>query len=243
MNSMRHTTLLTLLTLFSFCLVGCSATSAFKTPDFSAWKPAGPAAKTIAAWEPAIKHNGDKPAERGFGGRVYFYDASERKPIKVKGNVVVYAYDEEGRKVDDNVPTVSFAFDQKDLDRNYSKSKLGHSYNLWIPWDSQGADGKAKKVTLIVRYIPDKGSSVLSSQVAVHLPGKMDEKMMLAGQPTALGIDANGIQQVGYRVSATMPQDASIDPHSPKPEERMIEANENRPQTMHTATISIPNGK
>lgn len=214
--------------LFSGC------TSIGSKPDFSALKPAGPAAKAVAAWEPAVKHNGDQPAERGFGGRVYFYDAGEHKPVKVKGSVVVYAYDEEGRSVEDNVPTRSFVFDQQDLKRNYSKSKLGHSYNFWIPWDNAGPNGKASKVSLIVRYIPQQGSSVVSSQQALYLPGRVNQDEMSAKaeweQYQNGGLAApKGIQQVGWRSPVG----------GAKAEERLIEGNDNRPQTMQTSTINI----
>lgn len=227
---MKRLTFLIVLTL----LTGCSSFKA-KTPDLSALKPAGPAAKAIAAWEPAVKHDSDKPAQRGFGGRVYFYDAAAKNPVKVKGTVVVYAYDEDGRKIDDNAPTRSFVFTEKDLKRNYSKSKLGHSYNLWVPWDSEGPDGKAKKISLIVRYIPSKGSSVVSSQVAAYLPGKINQDELMAKAEW----EQNGIQQVGYS-AAVRQTDASIDAKSPKPEERLIESNDKRPAAMQTATIMVP---
>lgn len=230
------------LTVATAMISGCSSLD-IQQPDLSALKPAGPAAKAIAAWEPAVKHDGDQPAQRGFGGRVYFYDAAAKKPIKVKGNVVVYAYDEEGRKADDSVPTRSFMFDAKDLKRYYSKSKLGHSYNFWVPWDSQGPDGKAKKISLIVRYIPEKGSSVVSSQVAAYLPGKMNQNEMMAKteweqRQGASPMLPEGIRQVSY--SEQKPMGQNVNGQGPLLEERLIESNENRPQAMQTATINLP---
>jgi hypothetical protein len=195
-------------------------------PDLSKFKPAGPAQSVVAVWEPAVNTNGDKPV-RGFGGRVYFYDQSQTKPVKVHGDIVVYLFNEEGRMMDNTKPDEGYVFDDKTLNSKsvYKKSKLGPSYNLWIPVDSEGADGKAKKVSLIVRYMPKKGASVVSSQSTAYLPGKHNTNEMLAQTERA------GIQQVGMM----LPKPDSD--RSTLTEEKPIEINENRPAAMQTVTI------
>jgi hypothetical protein len=89
----------------------------------------------------------------------------------------VYIFDEEGRKPNDVEPDNIVTFDEKTLNSKsvYAKSNMGHSYNLWVPFDSAGPDGLAKKVSLIVRYEPaDKSSFVVGKQATVYLPGKSD---------------------------------------------------------------------
>ncbi len=86
-------TVFTLLFVTLFC-AGCQLTGGVPTPDFSALKPAGPPAQGAAAWNYCVQHLEDGTSRRGFGGRVYFYDQSAEKPVKVDGNVIVYAYDE-----------------------------------------------------------------------------------------------------------------------------------------------------
>lgn len=220
--------------LLVFSTLGCAGTSWMKAPDLSKLKPPGPPAKALAVWEPAIRHDGDNTPQRGFGGRVYFYDQESRNPIKVKGNVVVYAFDEENRKPDDNAPTRSYYFAKNDVKKLYSKSKLGHSYNFWVPWDAEGPDGKVKKVSLIVRYVPDTGSSVVSSQAAVYLPGKEGQTEMMAKTEWDDIQNFNGpIQQVAHLTEARR---NSLD----KTDIRLIESNESRPSAMQTSTISVP---
>ena len=212
-----------------FLLVGCSTTS-WKKPDVSLLLPPGPPAQVVAVWEPAVKHSaGGEKAERGFGGRVFFYDQSMKKPVKVKGNVVVYAFDEEGRREDDNQPCRSYVFEAKDVKKLYSKSKLGPSYSFWVPWDAEGPDGNVKKVSLVVRYVPAVGSSVVSSQALVYLPGKAGQSEMLAKADW----DSRSSHQ------GSVQEIAVLSNREPTIRESVIEAND-RSNTLQSTTISVP---
>jgi len=199
--------------------------------DMSALKSPGPVTSVIAAWEPAVS-NGENP-ERGFGGRIYFYDSEQNRPVKIKGTVVVYAFDEDGRCQWDAKPNEGFVFDNKTLNSKgvYAKSKLGHSYNLWIPLDAARPDNPSRKISLIVRYIPEKGSSVVSQQATAHLPGRRDQERFIAQ------VEVNEwdgpIQQVALRSAAVRP----LPERARLTEERMIESNTDRSRTMQSATI------
>ncbi|MDR0705376.1 MAG: hypothetical protein LBF88_10365 [Planctomycetaceae bacterium] len=229
-----------------FTLIGCSGTSWTK-PDFSVLRHSGPPSKAVAVWEPAVKHESGQEPQRGFGGRVYFYDQEAKKPIKINGNVVVYAFDEENRNPDDNAPTRSYLFDKDDVKKIYSKSKLGPSYNCWVPWDSEGPDGNAKKVSLIVRYIPEVGSSVVSSQAVVYLPGKLNqmqtqtELMAKTGNNEFSNPKTNGtIQQVAHWNQNQRDRPMNVinnDSKRSQPTEFPVESNDNRPPTMKISTI------
>jgi len=199
--------------------------------DFSALKSPGPVTSVIAAWEPAVS-NGEKP-ERGFGGRVYFYDSELNRPVKIKGKVVVYAFDEDGRCQWDAKPNEGYVFDSKTLNSRgvYAKSKLGHSYNLWIPIDPARPDSPSRKISLIVRYIPEKGSSVVSSQATAHLPGRRDQERF-AAQVEVNEWDGP-IQQAGLRSAASRP----LPERARLTEERMIGSNPDRLRTMQSETI------
>ena len=202
--------------------------------DLSSLKSPGPITTVVATWEPAVS-NGNQPM-RGFGGRVYFYDQEKNRPVKIDGTVVVYTFDEGGRLPGDSKPTEGFVFDAKTLNSKgvYKKSKMvGHSYNLWIPWDAAGPEGQAKKVSLIVRYIPKEGqgASVVSSQATAYLPGKHSPELM-AGYVERR--EDGPIQQVVAMRSATerpVPQRARLT------EERLIESNADRPQTLQSVII------
>ncbi|MDR2346828.1 MAG: hypothetical protein LBE18_12265 [Planctomycetaceae bacterium] len=234
-----------------YCIVGAIGCrgAGLKKPDLTALLPPGPVDKALTAWTPAIQ-TGEQP-QRGFGGRVYFYDYEAKRPIKVDGTIAVYAFDETNRTPDNNEPTRIYTFAKEDVKRNYSKSKLGHSYNLWIPWDTEGPEGEAKKISFIVRYIPDKGSSVVSQQTTTYLSGKtkMPNEMIAKNEQN----NNSNIQQTAAVISTekfndsmrqTQSENTTIEPKklnidSNNYTENIIETNNNRPKKMQTTTIEL----
>src|SRR5262245_13271402 len=68
-----------------------------------------PPARMAILWSPAMLNEAGKTPMRGFGGRVYFYDA-KNKPIAVEGQMVVYAYNNDKPNIDSRVPDRKFAF-------------------------------------------------------------------------------------------------------------------------------------
>ena len=218
-------TLKNILLLTVFCLfTGCTT---LPKPDMSAFRLPGPVSTVVAAWEPAVS-NGENPM-RGFGGRVYFYDQDQTRPVKIEGTVVVYLFDEDDRAQGDNKPNEGIVFSEKALKSKeiYKKSELGHSYNLWIPYDAAGPEGSARKVSLIVRYIPKKGgASPVSKQATVHLPGRQPREMF------ATRTDRQETQPVSAMLTA-----ARLDGERTTLAEENVISNMGRPQTMESVTI------
>ncbi len=212
--------------------VGCSSTGGIKTPDLSAWKPAGPATSGVAAWNYCVEHRNDGDPRRGFGGRVYFYDQDARRPVKIDGNVVVYAYDESVCKPGDGEPTRRYLFEKDDVKAAYVKSKLGHSYNFFVPWDEDTQNGESKKVSLIVRFVPEKGASIMTQQIAVFMPGKPNQNETMAKADWD-SREKNAISQVGFQSERERTES--------RIRSQMLESNENRPETLQTMTMTIPN--
>jgi len=199
--------------------------------DMSALRSPGPVASVIAAWEPAVS-NGENP-ERGFGGRVYLFDSDMQRPVRARGTIVVYAFDEEGRCQWNAKPNEGYVFDSRTLNSReiYSRSSLGHSYSLWIPIDEARPNSPARKISLIVRYIPDKGSSVVSSQATAHLPGRREQEQFIA--QVEINERVGTIQEAGLRPAETRP----VSERARLTEERTIESNADRLRTMQAATI------
>jgi len=141
--------------------------------------------KIVAIWTDAVLHQPGKPPTRGFGGRLMFYGPDESSPIKVDGTLIVYAFDEEGRSPTDVKPDRKYVFPPDQFARHYSKSKLGHSYSVWIPWDEVG--GPRKEISLIARFIPKNGAAIVSGQSRQILPGvpPAEETDHAAAQPAA----------------------------------------------------------
>ena len=244
-NNQKHSTSHRAGYVRAFCLLspvscllflsGCVSTLNVPQVDMSALKPPGPVTTVVAAWEPAVS-NGENPM-RGFGGRVYLYDQEMLRPVKAKGTLVVYIFEEDGRQPGDEKPDEGLVFNEKTLNSRgiYKKSKMGHSYNLWVPVDAAGPDGPAKKVSLIVRYIPEKGSSIVSSQATAHLPGRRSDGTMVAAQPEwQIQQESGSIQQVSAH---RPPSERPVPQRQQSQEVRMIESHADRPTALQAVTI------
>ena len=68
-------------------------------------------------------------------------------------------------------PDRKYAFTPQQLPLHYSKSKIGHSYSVWLPWDEVG--GVQKEITLIVRFQPKEGAVAISDPCRQLLPGRV----------------------------------------------------------------------
>ncbi|MDZ4821572.1 MAG: hypothetical protein SGJ20_21635 [Planctomycetota bacterium] len=127
--------------------------------------------RVTASWTDSIMTRNDQPAQRGFGGRLYFFGANPDQPVKVEGTLVIYAFDETNRDPTNVVPDRKVVYPIADFAKLQSKSKMGHSYSVWVPWDVVG--GPRKEISLIARFIPkdSKGGVILSEQAKLLLPG------------------------------------------------------------------------
>ncbi len=126
--------------------------------------------QVVAMWTNTVLDQTGKPATRGFGGRLMFYDGKSKDPIKVEGKLIIYAFDETGRASDNVTPDRKYVFLKEQFVKHYSESEIGHSYSVWIPWGN--AKGPQTDVSLITRFIPVEGNKAIVSEETKHfLPG------------------------------------------------------------------------
>lgn len=126
--------------------------------------------RVVATWVDTVRQQAGAKPERGFGGRVYFYDRGA-DPILVNGRLVVYAFDETGRAATDHKPTRRYVFPADRLARHMSETEIGTSYSVWLPWG--GTEGPTTNVSLIARFEPtDGGGLIVSDQTRQRLPGR-----------------------------------------------------------------------
>jgi hypothetical protein len=149
---------------------GCASFDLSKRIPWGAGEDGKPAApmRLMAVWTDTTMTSPGKPAMRGMGGRIVFYDQAN-EPVKVKGTLVVYAFDETNRDPTNVTPDRKYVFLPADFEKHYSKGRLGHSYSFWLPWDQVG--GKQAAISLIARFQPDKGGEIIGEQTKHLLPG------------------------------------------------------------------------
>jgi hypothetical protein len=198
MNTRKILSVLVLPVFFTI-LTGCTSLS-LKKPDvwpfnISDDKPGMPN-QVVANWTDTMLYETNKTPIRGFGGRVLFYADGKKDPIKVEGSLVVYAFDEKIPAPNNDKPTRKFIFTKEQLASHYSKSKIGHSYSVWLPWDDAGGD--QKEISLIARFIPEKGNVLIGEQTRHILPGKNTENP-LNPNPAPFATNFAPIQQTSYQ--------------------------------------------
>ncbi len=149
---------------------GCSQLDLRKgIPWADATEDAQQPVRVVAVWTDTVMSRAGALPTRGFGGRLMFFADKQDKPIKVQGTLVVYAFDESRGDNQKHVPDRRYVFRAEELDNHYSKSKLGHSYSVWLPWDTVG--GPQREITLLVRFVGTSGG-VLVGEPSTHLlPG------------------------------------------------------------------------
>jgi hypothetical protein len=122
----------------------------------------------MAVWTDAVRTESGKSAERGFGGRIFFYD-DNGKTMKVEGTVHIYVFDDDRSMDQAQVPEKKFVFPADTLDLRYSKCSLGHSYNFWVPIGS--VQGPNRNLSLVTKIELKSGGSVVSTVTRKILPG------------------------------------------------------------------------
>ena len=140
--------------------------------------------RVMPIWADAVLHQPGKPGVRGFGGRLYFYRGQESDPVKVSGSVTVYVFDGATFGPEKAAPLKKYVVTATQLESHYSKTSLGHSYSVWVPWDQVG--GPSRTLSLIVRFDGAEGGTVLGEASTELLPGAVAQaKTMGTIQRTA----------------------------------------------------------
>lgn len=198
------------------CLAMASGCSSWNIRKSLPWplgeEKAGKPDKVVAVWTDTVLYQANQTPERGFGGRLMFYEGKKETPVKAEGSIVVYAFDETNRDAGNAKPDRKYIFTPEQLAARYSKSKIGHSYSIWIPWDAVG--GVQKDISLIVRLEPKNGGAVVIGKPSRQLlpgektPGKDGPQLAVAGAATqipAVPPAAAPVQQASYNAPALQP--------------------------------------
>src|SRR6476469_1287130 len=93
--------------------------------------------KMAVIWTPAVLNQAGQVPTRGFGGRIYFYDA-KNNAVSVEGQLVIYAYDATVPGANGKPPDRKYAFTPEQFSQHFSPTQLGAAYSIWIPWDAVG---------------------------------------------------------------------------------------------------------
>jgi hypothetical protein len=161
------------------CLLGCQTITkefqSFNGSKLAFWnkdKPNdGSAARTmVALWSDSAVFGPGQVPTRGLGGRMYFYDEKHR-PMKVDGELVVYAYDDEKAR-EANRPARKYVFRADEFQNHLSESDFGPSYSVWLPWDKIG--NESKSISLVPVFKTESGRILVADHSRNLLPGQSE---------------------------------------------------------------------
>ena len=190
--------------LLLVCTVGCSTLTSERSA-FNWFANSEPMLPTIVLpiWTDTVLHQTGKPAVRGFGARVYFYEREGADPIKVDGSITVYVFDGEDHTADSSKPLRKYVITADQLQGHHSVSDLGHSYSVWVPWDQVG--GPSKTFSLITRFDGRNGGTAVSESASKLLPGAPTTKQEDVSTSTS------PFKQVSFTGTDTTPVSSSED--------------------------------
>jgi hypothetical protein len=172
---------------------GCQT---MQIPDTLPWaKDKKPAALNhiLAVWTEAVHSQTGQPAQRGFGGRLIFFDAAEQ-PMEVKGKLTIFVFDDQNSDVQNPAAKYKFVFPSEVLPKHFSKSELGPSYSFWVPLAAGNAP--THHFSLVAKFESDQGETVLSSLTKKVMVGSGSPKDKLESNQTSSG---SGVQPASYR--------------------------------------------
>ncbi len=160
--------------LFASILAANTGCQFAPPPSKSAWAWQKNTSKVIPdrilpVWTDSVLHQPGHPGVRGFGGRVYFYGKEKTDPIEVDGSFAVYVFDADDNAPNDQKPLRKFVFTADQFKTHMSKTSMGPSYSVWVPWGEVG--GAPRRLSLISRFEGRDGGTTISDPTIKMLPG------------------------------------------------------------------------
>ncbi len=168
-----HSGLIGLLTMLTVMLLLSGCQIAPKDKPFSwPWKKDSVKPlpdRILTVWTDSVLHQPNQAGVRGFGGRVYFYTKDNTDPIEVDGSLAVYVFDADEIDVSAQKPLRKFMFTADQFGSHMSKTSIGPSYSVWLPWGEIG--GPPRRLSLITRFEGKEGGTTISDPIIKLLPG------------------------------------------------------------------------
>jgi len=125
--------------------------------------------RMLPVWTDSVLHQPNQSGVRGFGGRLYFYAKDNTDPIEIDGSLAVYVFDADDINVNSQKPLRKFVFTADQFNEHMSKTSIGPSYSIWLPWGEIG--GPPRRLSLIARFEGRAGGTTISDPTIKLLPG------------------------------------------------------------------------
>jgi hypothetical protein len=126
-----------------------------------------PVVQIVCLWEPAEGRDPEGVPCRGFAGQILFLSNRHATPVEVDGDVRIYLFDNVGAAEEQSKPLRQFDFSTEAWAMHLSKSAVGPSYSLFVPYVRRGQFNP--QCSLRVRLTPKAGPVIFSSLSTISL--------------------------------------------------------------------------
>jgi hypothetical protein len=159
--------------------------------------------RILPIWTDTVLHQPNQPGVRGFGGRIYFYGKENKEPVEVDGSFAVYVFDADDTSPTDQKPLRKYMFTPDQFKSHMSKSSMGPSYSVWLPWGEIG--GQQRRLSLIARFEGREGGASISDPTIKMLPGTPVSKEIVKSETDSSNADSSPVRLAGYVETSPMP--------------------------------------
>jgi hypothetical protein len=159
-----------------------------------------PVYEIICLWEPGEGTGMDGLPARGFLGQLMFFAHGIASPVRIKGPVRIYVFDDQGTAESQQRPIHEFNFCEEAFNEFLTESNIGAAYQFFIPYSRKGSHRAV--CSLRVRYTPEHGQPVYSKMGSVILAGTSPRKPDLPVASTELPVN-EGIQLMSHEAPAS----------------------------------------
>jgi hypothetical protein len=160
--------------------------------------------RILTVWTDTVLHQPNQPGIRGFGGRIYFYDKDDKDPVEVDGSFAVYIFDADDTSPIDQKPLRKYMFTPEQFVAHMSKSSIGPSYSVWLPWGEMGEP--QRRLSLIARFEGRHGGTTISDPTIKMLPGTPPVKKEVAKSETdSSNANTSPVRLAGYAETSPLP--------------------------------------
>ena len=172
-------------------------------PDKLPWaKEEKPAAVNhiLAVWTEAVHSQSGQAAQRGFGGRLIFFDAAEQ-PLEVKGKLTIFVFDDQTGNVQETPrPNTSLSFRPKYCPNTSANLIWGHPIAFGFRWPRPVR--RPSIFSLVAKFESDQGETVLSSLTKKVMVGSgIGKDKRQSSEPASV----SGVQPASYREFESSP--------------------------------------
>ena len=170
--------------MFLCSLVGCSTFHVpfeKKIPKASA---SDPVVQVLCLWQQAEGRDPEGYPCKGFSGQILFLSNKAATPVQCDGDVRIYLFDDQGDTEAQAKPLRQFDFDAGSWDVHLTKTSLGPTYSVFVPYVRRGV--KDANCALRIRLKPKTGPVVFSELSNMPLNGNKKPVMGESAKPLSI---------------------------------------------------------